>query len=199
MTKIKNRQQSTLTKRLSRLEAYVSTHKGELKARPAYTALVPTIAGDLYLISGVPEDDTKEGRTGEAINLQQIEVNTRFVMTKTCQVRIIVFRDKQYQGGTTTVTDVLDSADMSAPYNYTNLINMKRFVIIDDYIESFTTGGKLTATKIKKYIHPVKVRYAGTTVGGGVARQNNIFVIVIADTATAGDVTLYNRVVYTDE
>ncbi len=195
----KNKSKDAVTKRLGKLERYVNTHKGDLKYRVTYNAITPAGTGDMYYISPLAQGDDAATRTGNVVNLQRVEINMNLQMTKTCNVRFLVFRDKMNNGVLPTINETFDSTDTIAPLNYLNFHVQKRFVKLHDEIKHFTIGGVLTDTVHIDIPQAVKVRYSGS--GGliGSALSNQIFVAVICDTATAGAIALYTRIFYTDE
>lgn len=203
MTKIKNKNKTSegnvLTKRLTKLEQYVNTHKGDVKYRVLYNSITLGSSGAIYYLSPLAQNDDASTRTGDVVNLQSVEVCYNMQLTKTANVRVLVFRDKMNNGTSPSVNDVLDSTDVIAPLNYLNFTVQKRFTLLHDKTEHFTTGGILTTTGHKNITQRVKVRYmdAGGTITS--ALSNQIFALVICDTVTAGAMALYTRIFYTDE
>lgn len=186
-------------KKINKIEKYLSAHQGDVKFRQGYLSTTPTITGDVAYLSALAQGDDASTRTGNAINLHKVAVNTIFKMTGTCAVRVIVFRDKMNQGLIPSVNDVLDSSDVIAPLNYLNFVIQKRFVLIEDYIHHFTVGGILSATHYKEVNHDCKVRYSGSGGTFTSALANNIYALTITDTASAGNLNIYSRLLFTDE
>lgn len=202
MTTIKNKNKNknnALAKRLQSIEKYVNTHKGDIKQKITYAAITPATTGAVYFLSSIAQGDTNDSRTGNVINLHHVAPHLNFQMTASCNVRIIVFRDKFNQGAIPNIAEVLDSVDTVAPLNYNNCVSQKRFVIIDDYVKHFTTGGVLYDTVMKTYNIETKVRYSGAAATAATCLGNNIFLGITTDTATPGTVALYSRLLFTDE
>lgn len=188
-----------VSKRLTSLEKYVNTHKGDIKNRVVYSAFTPTTGGDVFYVTSLGQGTDASTRSGDAINLHHINNHVNFQMTKTCNVRVVIFRDKFNNGTIPGISEILDSADAIAPLNYINTIVQKRFTILEDYVKHFTVGGILTDTHLKTISQDVKVRYSGAGYTYASALSNNIYAAVIADTASAGTIALYSRFTYTDE
>jgi len=170
-----------------------------MKAYPASTAAVPTVAGTTYVISNIAEGDTEQTRTGLRINAHTVSLGALFKMTATCSVRVVFFYDKINNGSIPATNDILDSADVIAPLNYLNTVVQKRFVIIEDYVEHFSLNGTLSATR--RVVHPLnfKIHFKGASNATSDLATNNLFALVITDTPTAGQVNLYSQVRFTDE
>lgn len=199
MTKLKSQNKDKLAKRLQSLEKYVNTHKGDTKQKITYVAITPATTGAVYLLSSIAQGDTIDSRTANVVNLHTVTPHLNFQMTVSCNVRVVVFRDKFCQGAIPNIADVLDSVDAVAPLNYNNCVTQKRFTIIDDYVKHFTVGGVLFDTVMKSYKQDVKVRYSGVAAGAATTLGNNIFLGIISDTATPGTVAMYSRLLFTDE
>jgi hypothetical protein len=188
-----------LSSRVKKLERYISTHKGDLKGRNLSTAFAPTIAGVVASLSTIGQGDTVDTRTGDKINAHSIQVGTLFKMTATCSVRVIVFYDRFNQGAVPATTDILDSADVISPLNYLNTVVQKRFGILEDYTEHFSSAGVLSATRHKVVKFNKPIHYSGTGSAATDGLSNMVFVCVVSDTATAGQVNIYSRLLFTDE
>jgi hypothetical protein len=202
MTKTKNKLNTSvgLTGRLRKLEAYVNTHKGDVKYKINWNQATPTLAGSIFLVSGIQEGDGPSERAGNAINLQSVDHRIAFRMTTSCNVRVLLIRDRINTGGALPgIVDVLHSADVNSTTDYNNFILQKRFVLLDDVTYHFTTGGILYNTYDKHIKQQTKLRWQ--TSGNGISDtlSNQILALVITDTASAGTVEVYDRLLYTDE
>lgn len=194
-----NKQRGSTETRLARIERYVGQHHGEIKASYQGYGYTPTITGGTFMVSNVPQGDTVQQRTGANINLHRILRHAVFNMTSSCTIRIILYRDKFQEGVFPAVTDVLENADVTSTYNFVNVVQRKRFIILNDESQNFTIGGKLTHSSLKSVPHNCKVNYNGTTSTITDQRSNSIFMLVISDTTTPGNINFTTQVQYTDE
>jgi len=185
--------------RLRRVEKYISTHSGDVKADSSAVAFTPAVVGVGYFLSPISQGDTGSTRTGNAINMHEFSLGALFKMTLTCSVRIVVVQDRFNLGVIPSVTDVLDSSDVVSPLNYLNCVVTKRFKILEDYVEHFTIGGKLAASRRKIHKIDSKLYYSGPLNTAADARANNIYCVVLTDTPLAGQVNFYTRTQFTDE
>ncbi len=185
--------------RLARIERYVGQHRGETKANYSGSGYVPTTSGGTFMVSNVAQGDTLQQRTGNVVNLHRILRNIVYNMTTNCTVRIILYRDKFQEGAFPSVNDVLEAPDVTATYNFQNVVIRKRFIILHDESQNFTIGGKLTHTSIKSIPHECRVYYSGSTIAISDQRANAIFMLVITDTATPGNINFTTQIQFTDE
>jgi hypothetical protein len=198
-TNKRNRNKKTTESRLARIERYVGQHHGEVKANYIGTGYVPNTSGGTFMVSSIAQGDTIQERTGNCINLHSILRNVVYTMTTSCTVRILLYRDRFNEGAFPAVNDVLENQDVTSPYNFQNVVQRKRFIILHDESQNFTTGGKLTHTSMKSIPHECKVYYSGATSAISNMRANNIFMIVITDQATPGSINYTTQVQFTDE
>lgn len=190
---------SALPSRIKRLERYVATHQGDVKARSLSSAFAPLTTGGVYCLSNLGQGDTYETRAGEKINCQAFVLGALFKMTATASVRIIVVYDRFNVGSIPSVSDILDSADVVSPMNYNNVVVQKRFKVIEDYTEHFSLNGSLAASKRKEHRLQMPIYYNGAGSTSAECRGNNIYAVVVTNTPTAGQVNLYTRLKFTDE
>ncbi len=201
ITKIRSSKRNTdnITQRLSNVERYLATHRGDVKAKSQAEAFTPSTTGAVYYVSNISQSDTAEGRTGDVINAHNFTLGVRFKMTASCSVRIILVRDTQQQGAIPAVSDILDSGDVISPLNYVNTVAQKRFIVLEDYTKHFTVGGVETDTHRRRLKFNHKMRWVDSSGAATSARANNLYAVVISDTGTAGTVSLYTRLEFTDE
>ncbi len=109
--------------------------------------------------------------------------------------RVIMFLDKQANGATATVTDILESADFQS---FRNLANSQRFTILHDKMVTlnYNTAASLSANTIdqsnvqrngsffKKCNIPLE--FSGTNGTIGEIRSNNLGVMLISDAGLSG-------------
>lgn len=189
----------TITKRLSKVERYVNTHTGDIKNITTAASDTALVAGAVGYLSGCSQGDGTNGRTGNQINLQNIDFNLAFRCTASTNVRIIIFRDKFNVGSMPGTADILESADVLSPVNYLNTIVQKRFVVLYDKTHSFTTGGKLFDTMKVEKPQQYKIRYSGSSNSYSNAAENSLYYLVITDVASTCVFSMYTRLGFTDE
>jgi hypothetical protein len=170
-----------------------------VKANYIGTGYVPNTSGGTFMVSSIAQGDTIQERTGNCINLHRILRNVVYTMTTNCTIRIVLYRDRFNEGAFPAVNEVLENQDVTSPYNFQNVVQRKRFIILHDESQNFTTGGKLTHTSMKSIPHTCKVYYSGATAAITNMKANNIFMIVISDQATPGSINYTTQVQFTDE
>lgn len=120
-------------------------------------------------------------------------------------IRIILYVDKQTNGATAAVLDILESADIES---YRNLANSHRFYILMDKKVSLSAPGYAGATLgsarhlkgwqyNKHWKDPLPIEFNSTTGAIGEIRSNNIGMMIITE-AGNGEVQYKWRVRFTD-
>lgn len=158
--------------------------------------------GMLNIAAGTGESD----RIGRKINVTGVNLRARFTLPAgglaPDVVRLMLVQDKQSNGTTANVTDVLETASI---WSFNNLANKNRFKIIRDKIcpLNFTAG----AAALEDFVHteewyvrlkrPMPIEYDGATGALTERRSNNLFLLAISD-AGQGDVECWTRVRYAD-
>ncbi len=109
--------------------------------------------------------------------------------------RIIMFMDKQANGATAAVTDVLESADFQS---FRNLANSGRFQILLDKLVTLNyataaslAGGTIDQSNVQRNGSFYKkcnipIEFSGVTGAIGEIRSNNIGVLLISDAGLSG-------------
>lgn len=102
-------------------------------------------------------------------------------------IRVIIYQDKQCNGATAAVTDILETANVDAFYN---LANSKRFyILMDKRVALNSPGAGLAATDTWAECHKawkfsklcnIPIEFSGTTGAISEIRSNNIGVMAIA-------------------
>lgn len=190
---------SGVEKRLSKLERYRATHTGDVKKITVGSYFTPTTGGDIYYLSPSATGDTFDDRTGLVINAQSHFLGLNFQATKSCSIRVLTFIDRFQQGVSLTTSDVLAIADVSSPMNYANTVAQKRLRIIHDKTYSFSLNGTLQLADYVNRQIPMKIRYTGSSTSPTFAGQNSVYLLIISDTATPGQVGITSRILFTDE
>ncbi len=171
----------------------------DLDINVANTATAGVIAEDSC--NTIAQDTTESTRVGRKCTIRSINWRWNAVLLDTVSTqvpgtpettRIILYLDKQTNGVTAAVTDILETADFQS---FNNLANKSRFRILMD--RSFTlavtagagdgtaandwTGQGLNDSFYKKCNIPIEYDNTATTGAIATVRSNNIGVLVIGD------------------
>lgn len=147
-------------------------------------------------IHKVPSGSGESERIGRKINVTSFHLKYVVKLASTALlgstddgIRVIVYHDKQCNGASIAVLDLLETATY---LSYNNLSNKNRFTILyDEYTDISATAGSSDATTrgfgehaITKQFHKrcnLPVEFSSTTGGIGEIRSNNIGVLAITD------------------
>lgn len=210
---MKERQSRPLSNKFKR----VGASSAELKFKDtnkASTAI--TAAGSIFndTLVGLQEGNTDSSRIGNRITVKSVMVRgiaqlaAAVDSANTSQsVRIIVYLDRQANGATAAVTDILASADFLA---FNNLDNSDRFrtladTMIDMQVPGATpsgaayTFGEFNQTFFLKAKLNLDFKYKGNAGTVADLSGNNIGVLVIGKTDALGTIAYDARVRYTDQ
>lgn len=123
------------------------TIKPELKwVDQPLTANIPPFGGFLrQILNGMTVGGSPNQRVGRKINMTKLTIRYNFAANQTllamlgsCSFRIIVVFDKQTNGFTPLVTDILETDSFSS---MNNLSNRERFITLVDFITPQITQG----------------------------------------------------------
>lgn len=138
--------------------------------------------GDIQLMSGIAIGDTDITRSGNKVLFKDLvfrgNVNASNLSTNTT-VRMILFIDKECDGVTPTVTQLLQQASVHSPLN---MDFSKRFVILKDQLMSFSNVGTLERVFKTYKVLNFHGFYDGSTVAIADCKENQIFSLFISDT-----------------
>ncbi len=212
---------------ISRQRGYVRTggyygryaNGGEKKffdtTRASFT---PAIAGTIANLSLnlIPQGVTESDRVGRKCTISKIMIRGELTQNTTSTaadtssiIRVIVYLDKQTNGATAAVLDILETA-VEASFN--NLSNSKRFKILSDQRHSLASpsgsGRGTTDTLsygemmipyfwVKKKCN-IPIEFSSTTGAIGEVRSNNIGVLVIQSPGAVNNFSYTARVRFTD-
>jgi len=143
--------------------------------------------GTIWALSqAIIQGDSVFTRDGIQIMLLNTHIKLDIFMptaSVAASVRIIVFTDKQNNGGIPTILDVLNTAELLSPYSVIQQLT-NRFRIHGDYVKNFTAGGvQQVIFDIRKQInHPVYYNAAGDTASAN--GKNALFMLIITDVGT---------------
>ncbi len=132
-------------------------------------------------------------------NLELTDKDAGSVVSVSDTVRLIVYLDKQTNGLTATVTDILESADYQS---FNNLVNRGRFLVLMDRVEDVNvlamasdgtglmsnSANRISRTFFKKCDIPLE--FSAATGALTEIRSNNIGVLAIS---TAGTISLDSK------
>ncbi len=174
----------------------------DLDIDDAVVAAAGSIAEDSCVT--IAQDTTESTRVGRKCTIRSI--NWRFAVSLpataaagtggTDEVRVILYLDKQCNGATAAVTDVLESADFQS---FNNLANKSRFRVLMDraYVmkppaaagdgtTNDFNADLMTDAFFKKVAIPIEYDNTATTGAITTVRSNNIGVITISRGGLAG-------------
>lgn len=155
-------------------------------------------AGNIVLssVNLVPQGVTESTRIGRKCTLRALSLRYVIQIKPTTNtnntddgLRLIIYLDKQCNGTSAAVTDILRTADY---LSYNNLANKDRFRILkDSFVDIHSTaGGGSTASfgevGITKQVHlkcNIPIEFSGVTGAITEIRSNNIGVLIISDSA----------------
>jgi len=153
---------------------------------------VPGVAGALVLI---PVEDILAGsgedsRTGNIIHITKIVFNYTLFDSVPGLLRLIWFIDRQSNGTTPTLTQVLTSASFVSTYNTTNVIGHggHRYAILGDETRTVNPGVaaavQIVPLQTKTIKTKIPIHYLASTGAATDVATNNVWCFVIANTAT---------------
>jgi hypothetical protein len=181
----------------SRIRSIVNARL-ERKSTGVTSSAAMAAAGNVYYISPIAEDDTVNGRTGTVVRPTKLELRFRaYDSTNINFCRVIVFQDSMNQGVLPSVLDVLLSASITAPYNYLNVEQARRFRILYDHTVGITPSGVNAQTWSKNL--PLKGTMHFNTDSGLIAGagKNSLFAITLG--SVDGGIVAYSaRLIFTD-
>lgn len=191
--------ETTLAKRVDRISNYLAKHRGDEKLSAITVTQTPATGGVVTYLSQIAQGDDGSDRSGYRVNSHYIDFSLSALATLTCNVRVIVFRDKLNQGVLPTVTDVLAAAGVYAPFAYFNRIAQKRFIPLYDKTFNNSAAGDLSHHDSVRIVDEVTTHFTDTTATVASAAANTYFMLVITDVAAASSITTYARSIFTDE
>lgn len=153
------------------------------------------------LTSGIAQGDTAVTRDGSSIKLARLSLRIHLTINSNAtasMARIILFRGKQENGGTYTVTDILDNGtttyQMIAPKTRTERFRTK---FIYDKTSSLSINGRRDVFldwNFKLYGHTEYSDAAGTTIENG-----GLYMLYISnETLNNVNFTYYSRLTFVD-
>ena len=158
----------------------------------------------------IPQGTGESQRVGRKVNIKNIYLHGNILLPSSNQVaattdtfRMIVFIDKQANGATAAVLDLLTTANINS---FRNLANQERFVVLKDKfydINASTVSNATTTTgdtqyHIKMYKKlDLPIEYSGAAGTIGEIKSNNLVMLCISEGGNVGfNYTM--RIRYTD-
>lgn len=166
------------------------------------------------LLKAITEGNTDQTRIGNRITVKSVMLRGQVLLPSATDnlltsqiVRIIVYLDRQANGATAAVTDILASADFRS---FNNLDNSDRFrtlaeTTIDLNAQGATpsgaafTFGEVTQSFFLKAKLNLDCKFKGNAGTVADLSSNNIGVLVISQTDALGTFNFIARVRYTDQ
>lgn len=145
------------------------------------------------LLNGMAVGNSVSTRVGNVVALRSItlrlSIDQQATSSGTGRLRLIIFLDRQANGQTPAIGDVLQDASVEG---LQNLANRKRFFMIADHVTPFATNlgnenSAVTIVGFKKFKRPVRVQYSGTDALAASIATNALWCWLMADhISTAG-------------
>jgi len=195
----------------------VAASSAELKFKDTTKALTAIAsAGTIFndTLNGLSEGNTDSTRVGNRITVKSVMLRGKATVAPSNDfgnakqtVRIIVYLDRQANGATAAVGDILASADYRS---FNNLDNSDRFrTLAEETIDLVATGAAATGAAFsfsgdtKSFFLKAKLnldfKYKGNAGTVADLSGNNIGVLVIGETDGLGTLGYIARVRYTDQ
>lgn len=177
------------------------------------TTQAPNTGTIASVVSGIAHGDAWNTRQGRKIYISRLQINGHIdsaAAGSECQpVRVLVVQDRQANGATPTLAEVLNTAAAANPIQaYRNLENTARFKILMDkkFMANKDAGsGKccIPFSKVIRFPKGLHVTYDASDTAGASAQifTNNVWVISVGHHSTAtnnGQVTWTSRIRFTD-
>ncbi len=169
-------------------------------------AVVDAAGGLTATVNIIPQDVTEKTRVGRKCTIKSIGWRYRLVLPEqdavgtpetgdTC--RVIMYLDKQANGATAAITDLLESADFQS---FNNLANKSRFRVLHDNVIDMNYAGIASDNAgvvsqasvgrsgefFKKCNIPIEFDDTATTGAIGTIRSNNLGVLLISSAGIVG-------------
>jgi hypothetical protein len=165
-----------------------------------FTLAAPGVAGVVTPVTQtIIQGDQVNQRSGNAIFVHKLD----FLLTANSgiqdAVRVLLFVDKRNIGTLPLVTDVLDSARPTSPYDIVATVNNRYTFLYDELIAMSNTGS--SSASIARTVYRTirkKVAFNGTISVTTANGMNAIFVLLISDSAVSPAVAWDCGIHYTD-
>ncbi len=193
---------------------------GEMKFFDTNVAVSPvTTAGTVEdSLNHIPQGTTESERLGRKCTIKHIGVRFQLTLAETDAVttpppadlvRCILFWDKQANGATAIVADLLENAGVDS---FRNLANSQRFIFLYDKVHEMNyknltsdAANAYGTTQLKKYLTiykrcniPIEFDNSATTGAMGTIRSNNLGWLIMSETASATSMDGTFRIRFTD-
>ena len=140
--------------------------------------------GTFSLLNGVAQGDTNITRTGNSVLFTSINLNLKYTINSAAshtQIRTILFYDKECNGATPVIADILSSTNILANYNHDETT---RFQKLADFMVNLSISGTQEVSrrvyrKLQKH-----TRFDGTSAAIGDIVDNALWLFFLSDEAT---------------
>lgn len=145
----------------------------------------------------IPQGTTESERLGRKCTITSMYIKGQFTLSSTAgndggedRIRVIVYKDKQANGATATVANILETADINS---FRNLAESQRFDVLSDRVYDFNVSAATSAATIQnsktysfgKAKCNIPLEFNSTTGAITELRSNNIGVLSISESGTA--------------
>lgn len=174
-----------------------------------------TSAGQIAFISlnRIPQGTTESTRVGGKCRIKSIHLRAQSIYAPptaaapNTAVRILLYLDKQCNGATATVAQIIETADEMA---FNNLENSNRFnILMDKFYTHNTLSSTITAAdvvvhystnKCFKYNHKcdIPLDFSSTTGAITEIKSNNVGILAIIGSASGLSLVITSRIRFTD-
>lgn len=154
--------------------------------------------GIVNSLNTMAQGDTNITRNGDSIKALSIHGKGFLsVGSDDSIVRVMLVLDKQCRGAAPAVTDILESASVTA---HQNLDNLRRFKILDDKLFRVETNLEKQPFEIIQTFPNLHLYYSDGDADAAALKDNALFALVISDTDPATDpqVNVVWRLSFTD-
>lgn len=179
-------------------QGVASLINAEWKVKDLDSSTTPDTSGSVIPLTFLAQGDTNGTRTGNSILPKLLSVRVRAILHASATasvVRVIIFRDKNYDGANPAVNEVLEITGNENYLSFRNLDFSDRFVIYKDWTLNldeadtidktrsanikFNTPAK--GTRRKKWIH---IEYDDTSAAQASSKENQLLMLVLSNEAT---------------
>lgn len=137
--------------------------------------------GNVILLSGMAQGDTSITREGSSILAKDLSYRLHLGLHSDAvlnQIRLIFFVDKQQNGATPLVGEILQTVSYLSPLD---LDNGKRFVVLKDQLVTMDSSSRKNMVQKGFLKLPFHLKYDGATGGIADMKENAIFLLVLSD------------------
>jgi len=158
---------------------------------------VDDTTGRVDVMTLIAVGDTDTTRTGNKILAKDITIRGRFERQSaatwtSAQIRLMLIVDKEYDGATPTVANILQTTGPNSPMNQDY---SKRFVVLSTRTYTLYENKPVVEWKMYKKL-PFHIDYDGTAATAADCKENQVLLVAISNIGTASnppEITYYSR------